>query len=242
MIDIKVIASGSKGNCTAVTAGTVTILLDAGVSFEKIQQALNFENPTACLITHEHGDHANKATIAELLKRGTEVYMTAGTANALNLETSHRLHLIKQHCQVYLLNDKDTKKSVWFLTYPVSHDAAEPVCFEIYHDYQSIFYLTDSGEIPYPTQNSTYLLIEANHDEDDLLKADIDERQRQRILNNHLSIQKVINAVQKAVNNPYIVWLKEVHLLHISKRHGDGEQFRQAVQAVVGDNIKVFAH
>ncbi|MBQ7705400.1 MAG: hypothetical protein IJT73_08255 [Selenomonadaceae bacterium] len=234
MIDLNIIASGSKGNCTAATSGTVTILLDAGIAFDRIQRALDFKNPTACFITHEHGDHANKATIAELLKRGTDIYMTAGTANALKLETSHRLHLIESK-KLYELDDSIP---IRFYATPTVHDAAEPVSFHFNWNFETLVYIVDTGYLPPFDTVRNYLLIEANHSTADLLNANIDDSQKQRILQNHLSIEKVVKYIED--NNQGN--LAEVHLIHISKRHGDGEQFRQAVQAVVGDKIKVLAH
>ena len=32
---------------------------------------------------------------------------------------------------------------------------------------------------------------------------------------------------------------KEIYLIHVSARHGDGEEFKNLIQKVVGDNIKV---
>ena len=234
MIDIKVIASGSKGNCTAATSGTVTILLDAGIAFDKIQRALDFKNPTACFVTHEHGDHANKATIAELLKRGTDIYMTAGTATALNLEPSHRLHLIESK-KLYELDDTIP---IRFYATPAIHDAAEPVSFHFNWQFKKMSYIVDTGYLPPFDTVKDYLLIEANHSTADLLNADIDDSQKQRILQNHLSLEKVVRYIEG--NNQGN--LTEVHLIHISRRHGNKEQFQQTIQAVVGDKVKVLAH
>lgn len=216
---IQVIASGSSGNCTIYDK---KILLDAGIQFERIQRALNFESPQAALITHEHCDHANKKTIAELLKRGTEIYMTAGTAAALNLEKSHRLHLIESG-KTYTLGD------LKFMALPTIHDAAEPVAFLV----NDVAYITDTSEIPnLPTPK--ILLIETNYSTEKLLSANIDEFQKQRILKNHLSLEKVAAYLQTQPQ------LQEVHLVHLSRRNANAELFKSTIQAIVGD--KVFTH
>ena len=254
---VNVIASGSKGNCTAVNCGSATILLDAGINFKRIQRALNFENPLACLITHEHQDHADKNTIAELLKRGVKVYMTAGTAQALNLEPRHNLIKLQlgangTYNEEIIVEGQGLKKNnvdwedinSWFysdgvllFTFPVKHDAAEPVSFNLVHDGESVMYLVDSGTAPTDEViQAEFLLIEANHSEQDLISANIDDCQKQRVLKNHLSIEKAaefINGCEKE-------FLKEVHLVHISRRHGNAQLFKDIVQNIV--SVPVFAH
>lgn len=236
MICINVIASGSKGNCTVVNCDGIKILLDVGIGFGSLQRALNFENPLAALVTHEHGDHANKTSIRELLKRGVKIYMSEGTAQALELEPRHNLECFTTNIGSFIGDSG-------FMTfnYAAKHDAAEPVNFVIDNGIAAqVAYIIDTGEVPeFGSYNlPPYLIIEANHSRESLLAADIDAHQKQRILSNHLSIEKAVEYICNSGKDS----LKEVHLVHISKRHGNAELFRQMVQAVVGDKVKVFAY
>ena len=234
MIDIKVLASGSKGNCTAVTHGETTILLDAGINLGKLRQALNFENPAAVFITHEHSDHVNKVTLNELLKRSVDVYMTNGTATALNLEPRHNLKLI----QSKIMYTIDNEKYYRFYAFPTVHDAAEPVYFGFNFATETVKYLTDTNKLSLFDTLPDYLVIEANHSTDNLLNSNIDAGQKDRIFNSHLAVEKVLKYLQSNQSSR----LKEVHLIHISKRHGNPEYFKKLVQDVVGDKVKVFAY
>ena len=240
MMKVNVIASGSTGNCTAVTCGKNTLLLDAGIDFKRIQRALNFENPLAALITHEHSDHADKKTIAELLNRGVKVYMTAGTAQALQLNARHNL-LILQPTKGGCYNAEIVLKAGCLMIFAdkVTHDAAEPVSFDIIHDGQQLKYLIDSGTAPAAQiTQADFLVIESNHSDAALLAADIDDFQKQRISQNHLSIEKAaafIDAYEKD-------FFKEIHLVHISRRTGNAQLFKDIVQNIVGDKVQVFAH
>lgn len=231
MIEIKVLASGSRGNCTALRSGSTTILLDAGIMYSTIREALDFKNPAAALITHEHGDHARLSTIRELLNRGVDLFMTAGTAEALNLTKHHRLHLIS-HGRTYLINNKFE-----FFSPNIVHDAAEPVGFEIIdhnddrvHSDDYLSYVTDTGELPsrYDEQLSK-LIIEANHSEGALQASNISANLKRRIWENHLSIEQV----ERFFRESYLPALREVHLIHVSKRHGDAAQFQRRVQAIL---------
>jgi len=56
MFKIKSIASSSEGNCYLVSSGETSILIEFGLSFRKIKQALNFDTSSVvgCLVTHDH--------------------------------------------------------------------------------------------------------------------------------------------------------------------------------------------
>ena len=84
-ISIVSLASGSKGNSTLVFSENTAILVDAGVSYSRLNEALRrFGLSTAKLdgvvITHEHTDH-----IAALPRVGkdTRIYAHPKTAEAI---------------------------------------------------------------------------------------------------------------------------------------------------------------
>jgi phosphoribosyl 1,2-cyclic phosphodiesterase len=86
MVRMTVLASGSRGNCTVVTAGRTSVLVDAGVSCREIlkRMAIAGEDPTqldAILITHEHQDHVQGLSV--LARRlGIPVFFTEATHRA----------------------------------------------------------------------------------------------------------------------------------------------------------------
>lgn len=55
-MDIKVLASGSKGNCYIVSDGNTKILLEAGLPIRQIRKEGGFQlhEMQGCLISHEH--------------------------------------------------------------------------------------------------------------------------------------------------------------------------------------------
>lgn len=61
-MNISVLASGSRGNCTLIHDDNNAILIDMGISTRKLKQSLaqlhlNIEDLDAIFITHEHIDH-----------------------------------------------------------------------------------------------------------------------------------------------------------------------------------------
>jgi phosphoribosyl 1,2-cyclic phosphodiesterase len=81
-----VLASGSRGNATVISAGSTSVLVDAGLSCREIlrRMALAGEDPAeldAILITHEHVDHvAGLAVLARRLR--IPVFFTEATHRA----------------------------------------------------------------------------------------------------------------------------------------------------------------
>ena len=86
MVRMTVLASGSRGNCTVVTGGRTSVLVDAGVSCREIvkRMAQAGEDPRkldAILVTHEHQDHVQGLSV--LARRlGIPVYFTEATHRA----------------------------------------------------------------------------------------------------------------------------------------------------------------
>lgn len=221
MIKIKIIASGSSGNSTVLKIKNTALVVDAGIKFAAIQRALDFQNPAAVLITHEHCDHANPATVKEFLRRGVDVCMTQGTATALRLEPRHNL-IIGKYSEVYLFEGGGA------LFDKSHHDAAEPANFTIItDDGDSVPYITDTGRLNPLPANTTQLLIEANYSPAALEIANVDPSQKLRIRANHTSIAQVV----KALKERPLPNLKEVWLMHISKRHGAPDLFKKMAEA-----------
>lgn len=234
MIDVRIIASGSKGNCYALRMCDKIILLDAGIPFKNLQLALEFKNPDAVLITHEHGDHANPSTLHELLNRGVNVFMTQGTIDALKLVNRHNLNVVKANGVPFKVSNEVSAQA-----YRIVHDAAEPVAFGLWtgKDDETL-YITDNGadvaKIPYGTR---YLLIEANYSEAALANSAIDDAQKRRIARSHFSIEQVVKCLEASD----LKFLREIYLIHLSKRHGDGILFINRVRAAVPEYIKIYA-
>ena len=240
MIDINVIASGSKGNCTCLTTSAgEKILCDVGICLKKILPAIDYQTPDYAIVTHEHCDHANIPAIKSLLERGTHFYMTLGTRNALNLKNRHNLHTFKAEwtmpplrvgsCQVFALNSV--------------HDAAEPIVFHISDEDDKVLYMTDTmqehhwfSERPY-----TKIVIETNFAPEVLQASSIENYRKERIAKYHLSIERAVRFFEYIRDRNRLDALKEIHLIHISKMHGDGAEFKKRIQKVVGD-IPIYPH
>lgn len=209
-----VLASGSSGNCTALTAGDKLLLVDCGKPFKWTLAKLNWRLPDAILVTHEHGDHSKAAK--NFLDRGVDVFLTSGTAEALGL-SRHNLRII-------VAGETFSAAGFKINVLPSIHDAAEPVNFIVSDDSDRVLYVTDTGAIPNVDGDFTKILIEANYSTLPLFVSDLNAAQKKRILNYHLSIEKTAKFLKRYPQ-------AEVTLLHLSKRHGDAEEFTRRINA-----------
>ena len=55
-ITIKTLASGSSGNCYLISDDTTTLLIECGLTVQKIKQGLKYRlsGVDGCLISHQH--------------------------------------------------------------------------------------------------------------------------------------------------------------------------------------------
>jgi len=188
-----VLASGSSGNCTFISAGTTRILIDAGLSAKKTTERLaeigeRVEDLDAICVTHEHGDHIAGLRVLQK-KHGISVYANAGTLAGIRAT--------KQGSEVTCL--QFTTGSAFEIgdfcvePFSVPHDAYEPVGFVLRSGTQSVGVVTDVGIVTNLLREKLracqIVVLEANHDEELVHAAARPWSLKQRILSNqgHLS-------------------------------------------------------
>src|SRR5690554_1514233 len=120
-MDIRVLASGSTGNCYWISDGVTPILIDPGISIKRIREDLGFRlnEVKGCLLSHEHGDHSK--AIRDVLRAGVGIWSSAGTFEALGLQ-GHRIRPVK---------DKQSFQiGTWIIrAFATQHDCTEPLGF-----------------------------------------------------------------------------------------------------------------
>ncbi|MDE5715770.1 MAG: MBL fold metallo-hydrolase [Anaeroplasmataceae bacterium] len=202
---IKVLASGSTGNCCYVETKKHKILIDVGISkksidLELLNIGIGFEEINTLLITHEHDDHIHSLGTV-LRKSNLTCYMTNGTYQAIlkgrNTTLSAIVSQKLKDGSIILLNRMENSilypdillAETTINVLPVFHDAIEPVGFRILSEEKSIVYLTDTGYVHkalYPTiANADCYVLEFNHDPYILMSSDRTYALKQRILSDH---------------------------------------------------------
>lgn len=231
---INILASGSKGNAYLVRMTDVTLLLEAGIPFKALQKAsgYNLSSVDACLITHEHKDHAY--SVKEVIRSGIDVYMSEGTREALGLDNSHRLHTVKAH-------DKFQIGSVIVYPFEAVHDAKEPLSYLII-DAQAnerLLFFTDTSQVKYRFSGVTHMLAECNYSKERILSSfdeqSINASLVSRIAGSHLSLESLVRYLEGSDLSA----LKEIYLIHLSDKNSDEEYMKTEVQKVTGALVVV---
>lgn len=230
-MQIKVISSGSQqGNAYLVDDGQTTLLLDAGVSIQKIQIACDFQlsKIAAAMVSHKHLDHFK--AVPALIKRGIDCYSGAETWIA-SLSESHRAHTIKP-LEKFAVGTFD------ILPFDVKHDV-ETYGFMVSSRAtgERLLYITDTPYVKYSFPPVHYIMIEANHDVDRVYDA-VDEgktnsRLAGRIFDSHMSIDTLSNFLK--ANDLSLV--NAIYLMHLSDTHSDAAAFRERIQREVGCEV-----
>ena len=161
-------ASSSSGNCSLLVCGETRILIDLGISVQKLRRwmqniGMEIEDLDAVLLTHEHIDHVKG--IKTFVKRyDTPIYATHGTANAVCRTVPEVVGRI-----IPYYGDETLQVGALTVdTFLTPHDAEESVGFVFRGDDLSFGYATDLGFVPSTVQNKllgcSTVLLESNHD------------------------------------------------------------------------------
>jgi phosphoribosyl 1,2-cyclic phosphodiesterase len=226
----KSLASSSHGNAYIVSDNQTKILLECGVSHKQLQKLTGFtlSDFKACLVSHEHKDHAK--CVEDLLARGMAVYMSYGTAQALEADTASLI----EHMEQFNVGSLDI---VPFSTF---HDAKEPLGFLIKSrvDGDVLAFATDTVNLRYKFPGLTLLAIEANYDKCVLDRCEkLPEKVRHRITNSHMEIDTLCDYLSTLDLSE----CREIHLLHLSDATSREAEFIAKVEKTVPKGIKVKA-
>ena len=224
------LASSSSGNAYIVSDNYTRILLECGVSHKKLQKLSGFSLSEfqACLVSHEHKDHAK--AFEELIKRGMTVYMSQGTAEALETDAVNLIENMEQF----------NVGSLDIVPFTTFHDAAEPLGFLIKSrvDGDVLAFATDTVNLRYKFPGLNILAIEANYDKYILERCErMPEKVRYRITNSHMEIDTLCDYLRSLD----LSQCREIHLLHLSDATSHEGHFINKVARAVPPGVKITA-
>ena len=224
------LASSSSGNAYIVSDTDTRILLECGVSHSKLKKlsGFKFSEFQACLVSHEHKDHAK--AVEELISRGMAVYMSPGTAEALETDG---VELVEDMAQFNV-------GSLDIVPFTTFHDAKEPLGFLIKSrvDGDVLAFATDTVNLRYKFPGLNILAIEANYDKQILNRCEkMPEKVRYRITNSHMEIDTLCDYLRSLD----LSQCREIHLLHLSDATSHEGHFINKVARAVPRGIEITA-
>ncbi len=237
------IASGSSGNCIYVGDDTTHILIDAGISGKRIEAGLSEagisgKDLDAVFVTHEHVDHISGLGVLAR-KFDVPIYSTRGTIAGISVCRSVG-DIDGQLFQEIRKNENISIGSLMVQALPISHDAAEPVCFKVFNDTSTIAVATDMGyyteDMVESLKGLDAILLEANHDVNMVQVGPYPYYLKQRILGKkgHLSNESAGRLLSEIVHDD----LKHIFLGHLSKENNLPQLAHEAVrlEITMGEN------
>ena len=168
MLEFSVLGSGSSGNCALVRSGTTTFLLDAGLSARQLNRRIELlgidpESLGGILITHEHGDHTRGIDVF-CRKNPLPVYCTSMTREVVRESIRGGVEWrIFESGGNFVIGDFEIQ------SFPVPHDAVDPLGFSIRCGGSNLGILSDVGHVTTLVRDRlggvNALFVEANYDE-----------------------------------------------------------------------------
>jgi len=239
-VKFTILGSGSAGNCAYIETGDTRVLIDAGFSPRQIRQRLASigrapENLSAILITHEHSDHiCGLFGLAEKLK--IPVYCNRETQQATAWAFKEKWNgkrdplfdgmdktiddfLAKLDWRLFQTGDRFELGDLLVETFPIPHDAQDPVGFLLRTHSVNIGFATDLGHMTKLVleriRAANVLVLESNHDIKLLQESRRSWALKQRILgrHGHLSNEAAAEAVEQIMSAD----LKHLYLAHLSR-------------------------
>ncbi|EOH94797.1 MBL fold metallo-hydrolase [Enterococcus pallens] len=236
MLKIKSFGSGSNGNGYLIDDGHSQLMIEAGIQFKKVQQAMRFDfsRVVGCLISHEHRDHCKY--VPQLIDMtSVDFYSTQGTFKGMSADPV--LHLeANDYYRFNFLKYKETIKiGSWYVTpFKTEHDAEEPSGFVIDNTAgERLVFITDSYYVKYKFPRVTHMMIEANYSKDvinEKMISGFDLKRKTRLLESHFDFSETLAFIQTNKSER----LQEVWLLHLSESNSIEKKFKEDTQKLVG--------
>ena len=161
--------SGSSGNSLFVSSGDTKILVDAGLSGKRVEQALAQIDELAgqiggILVTHEHRDHIHGVGVLSR-RYHIPIYANFATWEAMRADLGK---IDEANVQVFETGSPFVVGDFRINAFRTSHDAAESVGFVIEDGRASVGIATDTGivteDIVTALKGRDLVVIESNHD------------------------------------------------------------------------------
>ena len=214
MTKLKVLATGSKGNCYLLNCDGKILILDAGIPVQDIRRGMDYDirNVVCGFLSHGHIDHL----------KGIEGLRIMGIP-IFEPYKSEQEFQTRQY-------EGFTLKS-----FPLPHDGVENRGLYVKcPNGHRLLYMTDFSYCPYvfAKQKINTLLIECNYNKPLL---DEDEGKFNHVLRGHASLE-VAKGIVEANKTPE---LKNTILCHLSRYNADPVDIEETIKAIVDPDVQV---
>lgn len=231
MLDINILATGSKGNAYVISDQDRSILIDPGIVFKRLNSLSGFliHKCELCIVSHEHKDHV--ASLPDIERLKIPIVISEKTFDACS-------GLSPYFNGVFAENGRQFEFNNWIiLPFKVFHDAADPLGFIIRTPAgKKIVYATDTRILPYKFNNINYWMIEANYKESILgSNPNLPASLKNRIRKSHMEIE----TLKDFFRNQDLSATKKISLIHLSDDNSDEGYFKSEIEKITKTSVEV---
>ena len=198
-----------------------------------MQNALDFNiaKVKACLITHEHGDHAKY--IDQYMEKSIDVFASLGTVNSINYSKRNRPTPLAPMEDV-------TFGGFTIVPFDTQHDCSEPFGYLIHHEeIGTLLFATDTYYLKYKFQNLNNIMIECNYS-NDILDTNVKSglihyKRKERVFKSHMSLKTTKETL--LANN--LEQVNNIILLHLSAENSNPKEFKRVIEEATGKRVTI---
>lgn len=216
------LASSSKGNAYLVSAGGTNILLEAGLTVKELRRRcpVPLAELDACFVTHEHNDHSK--CVGQLIRMGIPVYMSEGTARALEQEEAMVIEPLEHGYEVIKIG------SLRVMAFDTYHNTEQPIGFLVGADGgEKLLFAVDTANLAVIVPGLTQIAIECNHADDLLERLDrLPDKILERIKRSHMEIKRTVYYLHQLD----LSRVRVIYLLHMSATAGNACRFQKTFE------------
>lgn len=229
MNKIKVLGSGSSGNCYSLEMNNEILLLDAGFKYKDILKFIDYkiDKVVGCLVSHLHNDHSKG--IKELVDNGVDVYALEGVFTDKAIQ-NHR-------CRAVTPSTRYQVGNFVVLAFELEHDV-DNVGYLIKHipTGETILYITDTYYVKYRFKNVNHFLVECNYSKE-IIDRTLEDKMflRNRVVQSHFELHNCIDFLKASDLSK----LKTMTLLHLSSANSDADYFKSEVEKAIGYPVNI---
>lgn len=226
---LRCLGSSSSGNCYILSNEEEILILEAGVKFSAVKEALNFDlsKVKAVICSHLHGDHSKY--VRDFIYSGIPVLADESVFSHYSLPVS----VIAKHQYEYKFGGFSIKP------FSVEHDVPT-FGFLLHHkEMGKTVFITDTGVVDYTFSNLNNIIVEANFSDEiiekNVMNGIIHPVHEKRVKMSHLSIEKCMQWL-KCIDLSFV---NNIVLAHLSSQNSDSGLFKTKIEQKFAKNVYV---
>lgn len=228
-MEIKVLATGSSGNCYWISDGETELLIECGIKFYDIVKKLDYDvsRLQTVLVSHAHKDHSESAI--KMVECGYDLIMPFETAVALGIESESNVFTPQPNTKIIV----GTMVVIPFNLVHYNSDGSECPCYGYLIasvlTKEKLLFATDTAYIRNTFKTVDYMLIETNYIASMVGSGETEDyvsEVEKRRLKSHMSLETAIDFLERTDRSR----LKEIYAIHKSASRFDSDKAYEALK------------